>query len=391
MKIKTLVAAIGLCAALESSADKVADSPTIYVNKDITTHIIMPENLKMVDLSTDRIVGDQCADNMLRLKPVTDTLIIQTPLKEGDFMGSVTLIGERHLAQYNLIYTENPLRSNSMYKVDYGTTDNYSNPEIPMTEAEMANYAWAISNSPKKFHTIRSNSYGIRAQIYNIYSIGNFFFLDLALENKTKVQYDIAQMRITLSDKKETKATNSQTLDLTPSFILNKEKSFKKNYRQVIVLPKLTYPEEKVLTIEITEDQISGRVISVPIQYEDILHADCFEGNKDDAYTKTQVVNEALNKQIKKLKNRINDKEKEIEAIQKLLDKANVEINNLEGKLKKKSNQYLYIQNKMSAMIKSYNEVMKLKDKFPTSLAELMDEAEKNEGQQFEFLSLSEE
>ncbi len=240
MKIKMIIAALALSAAFESSADKVIDSPTIFVNQDITTHIIMPENIKLVDLSTDRIVGDQCADNMLRLKPVTDSLIMKNPPMEGDFMGSVTLIGERHMAQYNLIYTSNPMRSNSMYKVKYDTTDNYTNPDTPMTEAEMANYAWAISNTGRKFHTVRSNAYGINAQIYNIYSIGNFFFLDLVLENKTKVQYDIAQMRITLADKKETKATNSQSLELTPAFVLNKDKSFKKYYRQVIVLPKLT-------------------------------------------------------------------------------------------------------------------------------------------------------
>lgn len=392
MKIKTLLATAALCAVIDASADKVIDSPNIYVNKDVTTHIIMPENIKMVDLSTDRIAGDQCADNMLRIKPVTDTLIVQQPMMEGDFMGSVTLIGERHMAQYNLIYTSNPMKSNSMYKVQYATTDNYSNPDIPMTEAEMANYAWAISNTGRKFHTLRSNAFGINAQIYNIYSIGNFFFLDLVLENKTKVQYDIAQMRMTLADKKETKATNSQTLELTPAFVLNKDKSFKKNYRQVVVLPKLTYPEEKVLTIEITEDQISGRVISLPIQYEDILHADCFNGNKDDAYLKTQAVNEGLNKQIDRLNKRIEDKEKEVKSIQKLLDKANIEIYDLEGKLKKKSNQYLKIQKKMEAMLNSYHEVMKLKDKFPASMAELLKEVEQQETQplNFELLSLDE-
>ena len=149
MKIKTLLAAFGICAAFESSADKVFDSPTIYVNRDVTTHIIMPENIKLVDISTERIVGDQCADNMLRIKPVTDTLIVQSPLTEGDFMGSVTLIGERHMAQYNLIYTNDPMRSNAMYKVKYETTDNYSNPDIPMTEAQMANYAcWHLYTSP---------------------------------------------------------------------------------------------------------------------------------------------------------------------------------------------------------------------------------------------------
>ena len=43
--------------------------PILYVNETITTHLVMPENIKLVDLSTDKIAGNQCADNIVRLKP----------------------------------------------------------------------------------------------------------------------------------------------------------------------------------------------------------------------------------------------------------------------------------------------------------------------------------
>lgn len=29
----------------------------IYINREVTTHIVMPENIKMVDISTTRIIG----------------------------------------------------------------------------------------------------------------------------------------------------------------------------------------------------------------------------------------------------------------------------------------------------------------------------------------------
>ena len=86
-------------------------------------------------------------------------------------------------------------------------------------------------------------------------------------------------MRIKLTDKKEMKATNSQTIELTPEYTLNWAKSFKKAYRNVIVLKKLTFPNEKVLRLEISENQISGRVIYIPIDYQDILNADGFDEN----------------------------------------------------------------------------------------------------------------
>ena len=159
----------------------------------------------------------------------------------------------------------------------------------------------------------------------------------------------------------------------------------------MIVLPKLTYPEEKVLTIEITEDPISGRVISIPIQYEDILHADCFNGNKDDAYEKTRALNTALNGQIGKLSDRIKDKDREIADIQKLLDKANVEINKLKGKLQKKHSQYLYIERRMAAMIKAYNDMMKIKDQFPTSLADILEDETPDNVKSLDIYSMEDE
>ena len=86
-------------------------------------------------------------------------------------------------------------------------------------------------------------------------------------------------MRVKLTDKKEVKATNSQTVELTPAYSLNLARRFKKNYRNVLVLDKLTFPDEKVLRIEISENQISGRVITLTIEYDDILNADGFDSD----------------------------------------------------------------------------------------------------------------
>ena len=58
--------------------------------------------------------------------------------------------------------------------------------------------------------------------------------------------------------------------------MLNKTRSFKGAYRNVMVIEKLTFPDEKVLKLEISENQISGRVIYLSIEYADILHADGF-------------------------------------------------------------------------------------------------------------------
>jgi len=61
--------------------------------------------------------------------------------------------------------------------------------------------------------------------------------------------------------------------------VLEQSKSFLHGYRNVIVVKKMTFPNDKVLTIEMSEKQISGRSISLNIDYEDVLNADSFNSS----------------------------------------------------------------------------------------------------------------
>lgn len=283
MKSKMLLCFLSLfMAAAGASANE-----RIYVNREVTTHIVMPEKIKMVDISTTKIAGNQCTDNIVRIKPSCGSdSIPEAGYRDNELLGTLTLIGERHIAQYDILYTQSPQMAASIFEVPYSHTQSYINPEVTMPMAEMARYAWAVYGSGRKYNQIVSRAHGMKAVVNNIYAVGDYFFIDYSLQNKTKIAYDIEELRVKLTDKKETKATNSQTIELSPVFSLNHVRKFKKSYRNVLVLPKLTFPDEKVLRLEISENQISGRVITLTIEYEDILHADGFDSDilKNAAY-----------------------------------------------------------------------------------------------------------
>ena len=229
----------------------------------------------------------QCTDNIVRIKPSCGSdSIPEAGYRDNELLGTLTLIGERHIAQYDILYTQSPQMAASIFEVPYSHTQSYINPEVTMPMAEMARYAWAVYGSGRKYNQIVSRAHGMKAVVNNIYAVGDYFFIDYSLQNKTKIAYDIEELRVKLTDKKETKATNSQTIELSPVFSLNHVRKFKKSYRNVLVLPKLTFPDEKVLRLEISENQISGRVITLTIEYEDILHADGFDSDilKNAAY-----------------------------------------------------------------------------------------------------------
>ena len=243
---------------------------TIYVNEQVTTHLIMPETIRLVDISTDTIVGNQVNDNIVRLKP-------KGAMQDYEQAGIVTVIGERHIAQYKLIYRSCLPFASTRFTVPYWDMQEYQNPDVSMSVGEMSRYAIRIYNTKRSVENIHTKKDKMKAWVNHICSAGDYFFIDFSMENKTKIPYDISDIRVKLEDKKQKKATNYQSIELTPEYMLNYIKHFKKRYRNVIVIKKLTFPEAKVLKIEVSENQISGRTIELNINYDDVLNADCFD------------------------------------------------------------------------------------------------------------------
>ena len=243
---------------------------TIFVNENVTTHLVMPETIRLVDISTDTIVGNQVNDNIVRLKP-------KNAMSDYDEAGIVTVIGERHIAQYRLVYRTSTTPAVTRFTVPYWDMQYYQNPDVQMSVAEMSRYAIRMFNAKRTVENIHSKKDKMKAWVNHICSAGDYFFIDFSMENKTKIPYDISDIRVKLEDKKQKKATNYQSIELTPEYMLHNNKHFKKRYRNVIVIKKLTFPDAKVLKIEVSENQISGRVITLDINYDDVLNADCFD------------------------------------------------------------------------------------------------------------------
>lgn len=273
---KFLFAAVAFVAMSMDSADAQTSQTTdmslgtIYVNEQITTHLVMPETIRLVDISTDTIVGNQVNDNIVRLKP-------KGAMQDYEQAGIVTVIGERHIAQYKLVYRTCMTGVCTRFTVPYWDMQEYQNPDVQMSVGEMSRYAIRIFNAKRSVTSIHSKKDKMKAWVNHICSAGDYFFIDFSLENKTKIPYDISEIRVKLEDKKQKKATNYQSVELTPEFMLNCNKHFKKRYRNVLVVKKLTFPEAKVLKIEVSENQISGRTIELNINYDDVLDADCFD------------------------------------------------------------------------------------------------------------------
>ena len=245
----------------------------LTVNENVTTVITASEPIRLVDISTDKVVGDKPIENVIRVKPK------EGGHEDGAVLAIVTVVTERYRSQYALIYTTRLEEAVSDKEVQMDERHAFHNPAVSMSTGEMVRYARRIWNSPAKYHSTRTNRHHLTMRLNNVYSVGEYFFIDFSVENRTNLRFDIDELRFKLSDKKQQKATNVQDLMLEPVLLLENGTSFQHGYRNVVVLKKMTFPNDKVLTIELSERQISGRTVSMTIDYEDVLSADAFDSS----------------------------------------------------------------------------------------------------------------
>jgi len=234
----------------------------IFVNKNVSTHFIMLDAVKYSDISTPSVVGDIPIKNILRIKPLTDSVGI---------LGYVTIATERQLITFELIYTTDLRKACKQYEV--GKTQNYQHPDVKLSEHEMQSISETVlrrKSSNKRM--VEKN--GIKFILNNVFVATDHYFFDVTIQNQSNIAFNIDQIRFKIEDEKLTKATNFQQIEMNPTYQYNHTADFTKTYRNVFVFEKFTFPNDKIFTIELAEKQFSGRAEVLKIKYSDILGAE---------------------------------------------------------------------------------------------------------------------
>ncbi len=273
IKILLLISAVSPASA-QPGAISLKELPRFYISNGLSVHFVSPEPIQFVDISTRDLVGDLPVNNVLRLKYFPDSLDHQSVAHDRSTV--VTIVGQSFMAQYHMICTTAaqsfPLSTRIEVLPEH--TKPLEFPEVTMTEREMKIYAMRVIREKRTNRNVASKALGMTARLNNIFSLGDYVFIDVSFKNSTRIKYDIDQLRFRIRDKRITKATNVQDMELKPVFVLYNNRYFQRRYRNVFVFRKFTYPGNKVLSIQMAEEQISGRTIELNIKYRELLNAD---------------------------------------------------------------------------------------------------------------------
>ena len=170
---------------------------TVKVNREVSTHFVTGDPIKYVDISMNEVAGDLPLKNILRIKPVEEKIKVKNnrggwgeedrTFIDGQSMGIVTIVTERSVSQYQLVYTEIPQDACSQYVIPLSEKNSYLNPEVSMSETEMVKFCWTVWNSKANYHDVRTKKDKMIFKLNNIYTIDDYFFIDIELVNQTKI------------------------------------------------------------------------------------------------------------------------------------------------------------------------------------------------------------
>ena len=263
----------------------ISDLPEIEITEGINLHIISPEPIQYVDLSTLKLTGDLPATNIARIKITdspesneTEKIIKPVVFSSGDTVGIITVVGQSFIAQYKAVY-RNSENLNTVTNIHIQPEDMQpiEFDKMVFSNLELRKFAMDIIQKKSEEHPIREEkNLKLNVQLNNVYVMSDYIFLDMTFKNNSNLSYDIEDLKFSIEDKKIYKATNNQSIEMIPIFQLNPQKHFRKNFRNIYVFKKFTFPNSKVMMIRLIEEQLSGRTIEMKVNYFDILKADTF-------------------------------------------------------------------------------------------------------------------
>ncbi len=240
---------------------------SMNIPMNTTTHIISPEPILYADISSALVQGEISEKNICRIKP-DSSLNINEPV-------IVTIVTESFINAYKF-YFRKKFDSSNVYVVNIDpSTAVPVNSYNKLGQQDFFKLATVAFAKKRKIYNLQSQNLGTGLIINNIFIVGDFLFFDMTAKNKSKLPYDIDELRFKIMDKYSVNAHISQDVELKPLYqFYSDNNTFRHTWRNIYVFKKFTFPGEKVFHIEMTEKQISGRKVELNIDYNQILHSD---------------------------------------------------------------------------------------------------------------------
>lgn len=259
--------------------DRMIPPYALEVTFNKTVHVIFPAPIRYVDLGSADLLAAKAdgTENVLRVKAA---------LRDFSRESNLSVITEDgNYYTFNVKYADEPVKL-SVEMTDFlhdGEAVNRPNNALDVYMQELGQESPLLvklimqsihKNNDREIKHLGSKRFGIQHTLKGVYTHNGLLYFHLQLKNSSNVPFNIDFITFKIVDKKVAKRTAIQEQVIWPLRAYNNLMVIggKRTERMVFTLPKFTIPDDKMLVIELNEQE-GGRHQRFTVDNADLVRA----------------------------------------------------------------------------------------------------------------------
>lgn len=259
--------------------DRMIPPYALEVTFNKTVHVIFPAPIRYVDLGSADLLAAKAdgTENVLRVKAA---------LRDFSRESNLSVITEDgNYYTFNVKYADEPVKL-SVEMTDFlhdGEAVNRPNNALAVYMQELGQESPLLvklimqsihKKNDREIKHIGSKRFGIQHTLKGIYTHNGLLYFHLQLKNSSNVPFNIDFITFKIVDKKVAKRTAIQEQVIWPLRAYNNLMLIggQRTERTIFTLPKFTIPDDKMLVIELNEQE-GGRHQQFTVDNADLVRA----------------------------------------------------------------------------------------------------------------------
>ena len=259
--------------------DRMIPPYALEVTFNKTVHVIFPAPIRYVDLGSADLLAAKAdgTENVLRVKAA---------LRDFSRESNLSVITEDGAYYtFNVKYADEPVKL-AVEMTDFlhdGEAVNHPNNALAVYMQELGQESPLLvklimqsiyKNNDREIKHLGSKRFGIQHTLKGVYTHNGLLYFHLQLKNSSNVPFNIDFITFKIVDKKVAKRTAIQEQVIWPLRAYNNLMVIggKRTERTIFTLPKFTIPDDKMLVIELNEQE-GGRHQRFTVDNADLVRA----------------------------------------------------------------------------------------------------------------------
>lgn len=233
-----------------------------------TTSIVFPYAIKSIDKGSPDVL-------MQKANGVENILLVKAAKENFNQTNLTVVTADNRLYVFVLNYDEScpdlNIKADNTAVVSGNILFSMENDN----QKKIEQYAGLALSKKKKLEGLKRSRFEMKLDVTGIFIHQDVLYFRLVLGNNSKINYEIDQLRFFIRDRKKSKRTASQEIEVIPLYSTSASSVIpdKSEVNIVYAVSKFTIPEKKYLTIQLIEKN-GGRHIEIDVKNNDLINLD---------------------------------------------------------------------------------------------------------------------